>query len=280
MKSFENKKTGRAVKIFTYLMLSLIAFLIIYPIFWVTQTAFKTNLQIMQAPFSLPTSFYIDNFKEAWGMANFPRLFLNSIIATVSGVFVVLILTSLAAYAFVRFNFKGKNILMLYFLLGLMIPPHMLMVPSFKLMSMLNLRNTLFSLVLTYSSWICFGVFFLRAYFLSIPQEIFDAASMDGCSEFRIFFRIIMPISAPGLTTVIIFYFVWIWNDFLFPLIYLQKESVRTVTLGLMNFAGKYTAYWSLQTASLTFALWPPLIFYLIFRKRIQKGLTEGAIKF
>ena len=280
MRSFENKKAERVVRIFTYLVLSVIAFLIIYPIFWVTQTAFKTNVQIMQAPFSLPTSFYMDNFKEAWEMANFPRLFLNSIIATVSGVFVVLILTSLAAYAFVRFNFKGKNILMLYFLLGLMIPPHMLMIPCFKLMSMLHLRNTLFSLVLTYSSWICFGVFFLRAYFLTIPQEIFDAASIDGCSEFRIFFRIIMPISAPGLTTVIIFYFVWIWNDFLFPLIYLQKESVRTVTLGLMNFAGKYTSYWNLQTASLTLALWPPLIFYLIFRKRIQKGLTEGAIKF
>lgn len=280
MRSFENKKAERVVRIFTYLVLSVIAFLIIYPIFWLTQTAFKTNVQIMQAPFSLPTSFYTDNFKEAWEMANFPRLFLNSIIATVSGVFVVLILTALAAYAFVRFNFKGKNILMLYFLLGLMIPPHMLMIPCFKLMSMLHLRNTLFSLVLTYSSWICFGVFFLRAYFLTIPQEIFDAASIDGCSEFRIFFRIIMPISAPGLTTVIIFYFVWIWNDFLFPLIYLQKESVRTVTLGLMNFAGKYTSYWNLQTASLTLALWPPLIFYLIFRKRIQKGLTEGAIKF
>lgn len=280
MRSFENKKAERVVRIFTYLVLSVIAFLIIYPIFWVTQTAFKTNMQIMQAPFSLPTSFSMNNFKEAWEMANFPRLFLNSIIATVSGVFVVLILTALAAYAFVRFNFKGKNILMLYFLLGLMIPPHMLMIPSFKLMSMLHLRNTLFSLVLTYSSWICFGIFFLRAYFLSIPQEIFDAACLDGCSEFRIFFRIIIPISAPGLTTVIIFYFVWIWNDFLFPLIYLQKESVRTVTLGLMNFAGKYTSYWSLQAASLSLALWPPLVFYLIFRKRIQKGLTEGAIKF
>ncbi|MCK4419907.1 carbohydrate ABC transporter permease [Candidatus Aerophobetes bacterium] len=280
MRSFENKKAERVVRIFTYLVLSVIAFLIIYPIFWVTQTAFKTNMQIMQAPFSLPTSFSMNNFKEAWEMANFPRLFLNSIIATVSGVFVVLILTALAAYAFVRFNFKGKNILMLYFLLGLMIPPHMLMIPCFKLMSMLHLRNTLFSLVLTYSSWICFGIFFLRAYFLSIPQEIFDAACLDGCSEFRIFFRIIIPISAPGLTTVIIFYFAWIWNDFLFPLIYLQKESVRTVTLGLMNFAGKYTSYWSLQAASLSLALWPPLVFYLIFRKRIQKGLTEGAIKF
>jgi len=280
MRSFENKKAEKVTRIFTYLVLSVIAFLIIYPIFWVTQTAFKTNLQIMQAPFSLPSSFYIDNFKEAWKIANFPRLFLNSIIATVSGVFVVLILTALAAYAFVRFNFKGKNILMLYFLLGLMIPPHMLMIPSFKLMSILHLRNTLFSLVLTYSSWISFGVFFLRAYFLSIPQEILDAASIDGCSEFRIFLKIIMPISAPGLTTVIIFHFVWIWNDFLFPLIYIQKESVRTVTLGLMNFAGKYTSYWNLQAASLSVILWPPLIFYIIFRKRIQKGLAEGAIKF
>jgi len=239
MRSFESKKGGRVVRILTYLALSVIAFSVIYPIFWLTQT-----------------------------------------IATVSGVFVVLILTALAAYAFVRFDFKGKNILMLYFLVGLMIPPHMLMVPSFKLMSMLHLRNTLFSLVLTYSSWVCFGVFFLRAYFLSIPTEIIDAACLDGCSEFRIFSQIVMPISAPGLTTVIIFYFVWMWNDFLFPLIYLQKESVRTVTLGLMNFAGKYTSYWSLQAASLSIALWPPLIFYVIFRNRIQKGLTEGSIKF
>jgi len=280
MRSFESRKAKTVVRILTYLVLSIIAFSIIYPIFWVTQTAFKTNMQIFRAPFSLPSSFYLNNFKEAWRMANFARLFLNSAIATVSGVFVVLILTALAAYAFVRFDFKGKNILMLYFLLGLMIPPHMLMIPSFKLMSMLHLRNTLFSLVLTYSSWICFGVFFLRAYFFSIPAEIIDAARLDGCSEFRIFSQIVMPISAPGLTTVIIFYFVWMWNDFLFPLIYLQKESVRTVTLGLMNFAGKYTSYWSLQATSLSLALWPPLIFYIIFRKQIQKGLTEGSIKF
>jgi len=280
MRSFENKKVERAVKIFTYIVLSVIAFLIIYPIFWVTQTAFKTNIQIMQAPFSLPRPFYPNNFQEALEMANFPRLFLNSIIVTVSGVFIVLTLTALGAYALVRFDFKGKNLLTLYFLLGLMIPPHMLMIPSFKLMSMLHLRNTLFSLVLTYSSWICFGVFFLRAYFLSIPPTIIDAARIDGCSELRIFSQIIIPISAPGLVTVIIFYFVWIWNDFLFPLIYLQKASVRTVTLGLMNFAGKYTSYWNLQAAALSLALWPPLIFYIIFRKRIQKGLTEGAIKF
>lgn len=280
MRSFESRKAETVVRILTYLVLSVIAFSIIYPIFWVTQTALKTNTQIFRAPFSLPSSFYPNNFKEAWRMANFTRLFLNSAIATVSGVFVVLILTALAAYAFVRFDFKGKNILMLYFLLGLMIPPHMLMIPSFKLMSMLHLRNTLFSLVLTYSSWICFGIFFLRAYFFSIPAEIIDAACLDGCSEFRIFSQIVMPISAPGLTTVIIFYFVWMWNDFLFPLIYLQKESVRTVTLGLMNFAGKYTSYWSLQAASLSLALWPPLIFYIIFRKRIQKGLIEGSIKF
>jgi len=280
MRRFENEKIEILAKVVTYFMLSIIALLIIYPIFWVTQTSFKTNLQIMRNPFSLPTSFHIDNYREAWNMANFTRLFLNSIVATVSSVFVILILTAMAAYAFVRFNFRGSRILMLYFLLGLMIPPHMLMIPCFKIMSILRLRNTLFSLILQYSSWICFGIFFLRAYFLTIPREIIDAACIDGCSEFGIFSKIIMPISAPGLTTVIIFYFVWIWNDFLFPLIYLQKPSVQTVTLGLMNFAGKYTSYWSLQTASLSIALWPPLIFYILFHKRIQKSLTEGALKF
>jgi ABC-type glycerol-3-phosphate transport system permease component len=162
----------------------------------------------------------------------------------------------------------------------MMIPPQVILIPSFKIMGILHLHDNYLALFLTYWSWVPFAIFFLRATFLSIPKELISAARIDGCSEFGIFWRIMAPLAMPGIVTVGIFYFVWIFNDFLWPLIYIRDASLRTITLGMMNFHGKYTSLWNLQMAALSLATWPPIIIYLLFRNQIQKGLTEGALKF
>jgi ABC-type glycerol-3-phosphate transport system permease component len=245
-----------------------------------TYTALKTPQEITADPFALPTTLFFGNFIKAFEVANFGRLIFNSLFVTSISVLGLLIFCSAAAYAFAAFKFKGAQFLFIYFLIGMMIPPQVILIPSFKIISTLHLQDNYFSLFFTYWSWVPFAIFFLRATFMSIPKELILAARIDGCNEFGIFWRIMIPLAMPGIVTVGIFYFVWIFNDFLWPLIYIRDTSMRTLTLGMMNFHGKYTSLWNLQMAALSLATWPPVIVYLLFRNRIQKGLTEGALKF
>ncbi len=267
-------------KLLIYFVLILILITILFPVIWMTYTAFKTPQEITADPFALPTTLFFGNFIKAFEVANFGRLILNSLFVTSVSVLGLLIFCSAAAYAFAVFKFKGAQYLFIYFLIGMMIPPQVILIPSFKIISTLNLQDNYLSLFFTYWSWVPFAIFFLRATFMSIPKELILAARIDGCNEFGIFWRIMIPLAMPGIVTVGIFYFVWIFNDFVWPLIYIRDTSMRTLTLGMMNFHGKYTSLWNLQMAALSLATWPPVIVYLLFRSKIQKGLTEGALKF
>lgn len=276
----ESKEINSFYKILIYILLGLIFITVAYPVVWMTFTAFKSPEEITSNPFALPKSMNLDNFKEAWRTANFWVLFRNTLFISIVSVLGILIFCSAAAYALSNYKFKGNNILFIYFLIGMMIPPQVILIPSFMIMGKLKLLNSYLALFFTYFSWVPFAIFFLRATFLSIPKELIAAARLDGASEFGIYWRIMLPLAAPGLVTVGIFYFVWIFNDFLWPLIYIQDDSMRTLTLGMMTFQGKYTSHWNLQMAALSIATWPPIIIYLLFRSKIQKGLTEGALKF
>ena len=165
------------------------------------------------------------------------------------------------------------------------------MVPSFKLMAILEswaaaLRlpiaflNSPLSVILTYMSWSSPAIIFIRAYFMSTPPELKDGARVDGAREFQILWQVMIPLAMPAIATMAIFYFVFFWNDFLWPLIYLQKHTLRAIPLGIMHFEGKYVGLWSLQVEALSLAAWPPTFIYILFHRRIQRGLTEGALKF
>lgn len=276
----ESKELNLITKLVIYFLLTLILITIVFPVIWMTYTGFKTPQEITADPFALPKSFFIGNFIKAFQVSNFGLLMFNSLMVTCVSVLGLLIFCSAAAYAFAIFKFKGDKFLFIYFLIGMMIPPQVILIPSFKIMGILHLHDNFLALFLTYWSWVPFAIFFLRATFMSIPKELVLAARCDGCSEFGIFWRIMVPLAMPGIVTVGIFYFVWIFNDFLWPLIYIRNTAMRTLTLGMMNFHGKYTSLWNLQMAALSLATWPPIIIYLLFRNQIQKGLTEGALKF
>jgi raffinose/stachyose/melibiose transport system permease protein len=262
-----------------YALLLVLTATIVAPFGWMVLTSFKSLQDYTQNPIGLPRVWEFGNFAEAWEVGGFLRLYANSLMITTVSVAGILAFGSAAGYVFAHFRFRGSNVLFLYCLAGMMIPPQVILIPAFKIMSTLGLVNTYFAAIFTYWAWMPFSIFFFRAYFLGIPKDLIEAARIDGASELSIFVRVMLPLAKPAFVTVGIVYFVWIFNDFLWPLVYLNNVELRTVTLGMMNFQGQYSSDTTLKTAALTVATLPPMIIFMIFRRQIQSGLVEGALK-
>jgi ABC-type glycerol-3-phosphate transport system permease component len=266
-------------RVVSYLILLVVLFIVAYPIFWMFMTSLKEQWEIFENPFALPASLNFSNYVEAWSAGNFNLYFLNSIIITVPSVLSAVLVSALAGYAFARFKFRGSRFLFIYFLVGIMVPPQAVIIPAFIIVSRLGLMNNYLALIFTYLSWCPIGIFILTTFFRSLPLEIEDAAKVDGASPLDIFWRIALPLAKPALATVAIFYFVFVWNDFLYPLLYLQNDTMSTIPMGLMLFNGRYRVDWGMQNAALSIAVLVPLVFYMIFQDKFVKGLTAGAVK-
>jgi ABC-type glycerol-3-phosphate transport system permease component len=266
-------------RIITYIIFILVFIAVIYPLFWMFYSSLKDQWQIFADPFALPQTIKFDNYINAWNVGDFNLYFLNSIIVTVPSVIGVLAVSSLAGYAFARFKFVGSRAFFIFFLIGIMVPPQAVIIPAFLIVSRLGLMNNFLALILTYLSWCPVGIFILATFFRSLPEEIEDAAKVDGASAFDVFWRIALPLAKPALATVAIFYFVWVWNDFLYPLLYLQSDTMSTIPMGLMLFNGRYRTDWGMMTAALSIAVAVPLVFYMIFQDKFVRGLTAGALK-
>jgi ABC-type glycerol-3-phosphate transport system permease component len=263
----------------TYAIFVAVAAVVLYPLIWMFYTSFKEQWEIFRDPFSLPTSLNLANYVEAWTVGNFGRFFFNSVFVTFPSVAGIVLISALAAYAFARLKFRGSSALFYLILIGIMVPPQAIVIPAFLLVSRLGLINNFAALFFTYLSWCPVGMFILHAFFKSLPEELLDAAKVDGAGSFRVFWQIALPLARPALATVAIFYFVWVWNDFLYPLLYLQDDAKSTVPLGLMLFRGQYQTNWGLQTAALSIASFVPLAFYMLFQDKFVKGMTAGALK-
>jgi ABC-type glycerol-3-phosphate transport system permease component len=229
--------------------------------------------------FALPNSFYFGNYETVFTEGLMGVFFKNSLIVSIVSVSGLMLISSLAAYAFSTFEFKGKTPLFLFFLIGLMVPPQALIISGFKLMSVLRLLDTYWALFFTYFGWASFGILVLRDFFQSVPREIKEAARTDGAGHWAMYFRIMLPLARPSLSTIAIFYFMWIWNDFIYPLVYMQSNDKYTVPLGIMFLNGQYDIEWGLQMAGLAVAIIVPLIVYYVFQKQFIRGITAGALK-
>lgn len=256
------------------------AFLMLAPLAWMSYSVFKPTEAIFRQPFALPTSLDPSNLVNAWQLAQFGSLYINSVFVTVVSVLGILIFEGAAAYAFARLRFPGKRILFVLFLVGQMVPAQMVMLPSFVQMSLLNLNDTLLSLIFQYWSWAPFAVLFLRASFLAVPRDIEDAARIDGAGRLTILWQVVLPMTRSAFSTVAVVYSLWIWNDFLFPLVYIRSSDNYTVPLGLAMFQGTYTTYWGELLGAICIAIWPPLIVYLLLSRPIQSSMATGSIKF
>lgn len=262
-----------------YPIFLLLAAIILYPLVWMIYSSFKSSNEIFANVFSLPSQINMDNYSRVFNEGNMDVYFRNSLVVSFLSVIGLLAFSSLAAYAFATFEFRGKTPLFLFFLIGLMVPPQALIISGFKLMSLLHLLDTYWALIFTYFGWTSFGILVLRNFFQSVPGEIKDAARVDGAGHWEMFSRIMLPLARPSLSTVAIFYFMWVWNEFIYPLVYMQSEDKYTIPLGILFFSSMYTVEWGLQMAGLTVATIVPLIVYYVFQKQFIRGIMAGALK-
>ena len=265
-----------------HIVLLAFAALAMFPIILILINSFKTRRAIFSSPVSIPLpggTFSLEGYETVFDRSNFPLYFANSIIVTVVAIFLILLVGSMAAYALSEYRFPGNTFLGLYLALGIMIPIRLGTVGILRLVASMNLVNTLVALILVYTAMgLPLTVFVLQQFMRQVPRELKEAARVDGASEYRIF-GLVLPLVRPAVATVAVFVMIPIWNDLWFPLILAPGESTKTVTLGAQQFLGQFVSDWNAVLASLTLAMVPALILYLIFSRQLIRGLTSGAVK-
>lgn len=261
-------------------ILSVLAFISLYPVFVMFVSSFKTQLDIFMHPFALPSKFNLANYVTAWAQAQMGTYFINSVAVSTSTVVLIVLFASMAAYVFARFQFPGKQLLFLLLLAGLVLPGRLALVPQFILVRNLGLLDHRTALVLIYTAGAMpFSIFILTNYLQTIPHEIEESAVIDGASVWVRYARIMLPLSRPGLATIAVFNLVGVWNDFFLPLIILRTPAKMTIPVGLTVFFGEYTVQWNLLFAALALASLPMIILFLLMTRQFIQGLTAGALK-
>jgi len=274
MKSFKKVKLTR--KLFLYGILILFSIIYLIPLFWMISTSLKPESQVMFVPVQwLPKPPQWRNYLDAVQSFPFFRYFSNTLLLTVLNVVGTIFSASLAAYGFSKLNWKGRDQLFYITIATMFIPSQVLIIPTYLLFTKLGWVNTYLPLfVPAFCGGGAFNIFLLRQFFVSIPDELLEAARIDGASEFRIYSQIILPLSKPVLFTVSIFTILFTWNDFFGPLLYLQDPSKWTLAVGLRSFQQQYTTTWSLLMAASTLSAIPLIIMYFLFQKRITSGFA------
>lgn len=266
-----------------YAVMILWAAFTIFFFLWLVASSFKTNPEIFGSPWALPQTplqAAQANYSKAWNLSHMGIYFSNSVIVTVLSVAGVVLVSAPAAYALARVSFPGRSLVTYYFIAGLGLPYQLILVPLFVLLVQLKIADSLQGLIMTYIGVsIPFTILLLTGFFRTLPSELEDAAAIDGCSEFGIFWRVMMPIGTPGMFTAAIFNFVAMWNEFLLAMLILNKDTLRTLPLGVMNirFSMQYTADWAALFAAVVIVIIPNFIVYLALSERIMAGLTLGS---
>ena len=280
-KIFNGKYPGDNVALLiTYIVLLLIVLLTFYPVLWMIFGSLKSSSEFYTNIWGIPTAPNWQNYIDAWGKANLGVKFINSVIATAGTLILVIPLTSVAAYAFAKIKFPGSRFLYYLFLMGMMIPQGVTAIPVFSVIIQLGLLNTRLSLILVYAAQnLGFGIFLMSAFYKSLPQELEEAALIDGCSPIGAYFKVILPLVRPGLATQIVFSGMTAWNEYFMSSILIRSENLQTLPLGLVNFTGRYSTNFPQLFAALTIATLPVVILYIMGQKQFISGMTAGAVK-
>lgn len=263
------------------LILMVYTVIALFPIFMIVINSFKAKKYIFGSPFALPTpeTFDLIGYETVIERSHFGTYFTNSLIVTITALLLTLLIGAMAAFALSEYEFKGNTLLALYLSLGIMIPIRLGTVGILNLMVSFNLVNTLLGLILVYiAQSLPMTIFILSSFMRQVPKELKDAARIDGASEYRIF-GLVIPLVRPAIGAIGIFTMIPIWNDLWFPLILAPSQKTATVTLGVQQFLGQFVSDWNAVLASLTLAMIPILIIYLIFSKQMIRSITAGALK-
>jgi ABC-type glycerol-3-phosphate transport system permease component len=263
-----------------YIPLIILFIFAVAPLFLTWFTAFKTAEQQLASPYGLPMPPTLDNLREAWTVGHFSIYFKNSIIISVADVIGMVLISSLAGYAFARLRFPGQKLLLYGLLIGLTIPVAAIIIPLYLTMRDFHLLNTYGSVIVAdIALAVPILVFIMRAFFKDLPSELDDAARVDGANEWQIFWQVMLPLAKPGLMTVALLEFLWSWNDLLLPLVFLVSDELRTLPVGMLFFQGRFTIDYGLMSAGVLIISLPVTLLFLIFQRDFVKGLASGALK-
>ena len=280
MSGIEKANTAHLENALIQIFLATAALFMLYPIFMMVLSGFKTTSEIFMSPFSFPQRLNTENFQVIWNKTDVPRYFLNSVIVTLSSIILLLVTGTMAAYAIARYKFRGTLMVSLFFLSGLMLPIRLAIIPLFIQLKYLGLIDSLLGLIFIYTAMsLPATVFILTGFLRSLPKELEDSARMDGASELRIMIDIMVPLISPALVIAGIYSAVPIWNDFFFPLIFIQSPEWKTLAQGLTSFFGEYSINYGVLYAGLSLASLPMILIFIIQSRRFIAGMTAGALK-
>lgn len=263
---------------FEFLMLML-CFIFLIPFYYLVVNTFKTSAEATFTPMGLPSKISIDAYISAFKSMNFVHSFLNSLIITSISVVIIILFGSMAAYPIARIKNKITKGLLIYFLLGFMVPTQTTMIPLFNLMKALHLQNSILGMIVLYSSWCNFAIFMYASFLSTVPKELEEAARIDGCNVWQVFFKIVFPLMKPITITIAIFDVMWIWNDFILPYLFLSSSESFTLIMQVYKGVGQFSNNWTQMLTSMVIVLIPVTIFYVFMQKHIIAGITSGAVK-
>ncbi|KRO33302.1 MAG: sugar ABC transporter permease [Actinobacteria bacterium BACL2 MAG-121001-bin67] len=268
--------TGEVLRTASLLALS---FVVLAPVSWFVLSSFKDLTDFSSRPPMLfPTRWATENYSEAFAMYDYTRYFLNSLFVTVVATLLTLVINSMAAFAFAKYNFRGKDGLFILTLAMIMIPLQVILIPMYLVVSSLGLVNTYWGMIIPAAATPT-GVFVIRQYMLTIPDELLESARMDGAGEFRIYARIVMPLARPALAVVAIFSILWRWNDFLWPLLIAQEERLYTLPVALALLNGQLVVPYTIVLAMSVMSIVPVLFMFVFMQRQIIQGIAHTGIK-
>jgi alpha-1,4-digalacturonate transport system permease protein len=265
--------------VFRTVFLMVITFLVLAPVTWFVLSSFKDITDLSARPPKIfPTQWAFENYTEAFKMYNYSRYFMNSVFVTTLATILTLIINSMAAFAFAKYNFRGRDGLFVLTLAMIMIPLQVILIPMYLVVANLGLVNTYWGLIIPAAATPT-GVFILRQYMLTIPDELIEAARIDGAGEFRIFARIVLPLCRPALAVVAIFSILWRWNDFLWPLLIAQKEELYTLPVALALLNGQLVVPYNIVLAMSVMSIIPVLFMFVFMQRQIIQGIAQSGVK-
>ena len=274
-----NKKKIRISSILLNLLCIVLCVVIAAPLLWIILNSFKTNQEMFMDSLALPEVWQFGNYAKAWSMGLY-RYFGNSVLVSAIALVGILVLASFLAYGLTRFRAKGSNIIFIIVLGGMALSEQIALVPLYNILQALHLYDTYAAVILPYIAFrIPFTVFLMRAYFITIPEELEEAAVVDGYNSLQIFTKIIVPISKPIFASCAIVNLNFVWNEFLFANVFLSDKAIQTIPIGLMTFKGDLKVDYTTTLAGLIIASLPLIILFLLMSKQFVRGLTSGAVK-
>jgi raffinose/stachyose/melibiose transport system permease protein len=263
-----------------YVVMTTISLVFVVPLVWMVMSSFKTQQQIFDSPWSLPTSIDLSVLATAWDRGGFATYVGNSILVTTVAVSAILVFGAMAAFALSRLNFRFRGFFLVFLALGLLLPVQSYFVAQSSLLNAIGINDTPLALMIPYIGLgLSLAVYLLKAYLDTLPREIFESARMDGCGDMRMFVALVFPLIRPGLATVAVFSILSAWNEFLLATLYIQSDEYKTIPVGLVAFTGRYATDYPMLFAALSIITIPMVGIYVIFHRQVTSGITEGTLR-